>query len=78
MTPKTTPEEPSETPGRLGFFAVPVELLGVVIALSAGVLTVMTPDQSTALGIAMLVVAAVLLIDVSRRIWRLATGREHY
>ncbi|WBL20105.1 MULTISPECIES: hypothetical protein [Citricoccus] len=78
MAPQSSPEEPEETPGRLGFFAVPVELLGVVAATSAGVLTVMAPDQSTVLGIIILVIGAALLIDVSRRIWRLATGREHY
>jgi len=62
----------------MGFFMVPVELVGAVLLIGAGVRFITVSNQPDAVGWVLFVVAAVLVVDAIRRLRRIATGRDKY
>jgi hypothetical protein len=62
----------------MGFFAVPVELVGAVLLIGMGVRFITVSNQPDVVGYVLFVVAAVLVIDAIRRLRRITTGKEKY
>jgi len=76
--PQRPDPEHGKSPTRMGFFMVPVELVGAVLLIGAGVRFVTVSNQPDAVGWVLFVLAAVLVIDAIRRLRRIATGRDKY
>ena len=87
MTPRKTgtdqqPQQPDpehgKSPTRMGFFMVPVELVGTVLLIGMGVRFITVSGQSDIIGYVLFVLAALLVFDAIRRLRRLSTGRDRY
>jgi len=76
--PQRPDPEHGKSPTRMGFFMVPVELVGAVLLIGAGVRFITVSNQPDAVGWVLFVVAAVLVVDAIRRLRRIATGRDKY
>jgi len=76
--PQRPDPEHGKSPTRMGFFMVPVELVGAVLLIGAGVRFITVSNQPDAVGWVLFVLAAVLVIDAIRRLRRIATGRDKY
>ena len=76
--PQRQQPEATKSGTRMGFFAVPVELVGAVLLIGMGVRFITVPNQPDAVGYVLFVVAAVLVIDAIRRLRRITTGKEKY
>jgi len=76
--PQRPDPEHGKSPTRMGFFMVPVELVGAVLLIGAGVRFITVSNQPDAVGWVLFVLAAVLVVDAIRRLRRIATGRDKY
>ncbi|MGO1536794.1 MAG: hypothetical protein ACTHWM_07735 [Yaniella sp.] len=80
--PDQTPQQPDpehgKSPTKMGFFMVPVELVGTVLLLGIGVRFLTVTGQPDAVAYVAFALAAVLVVDVIRRLRRLSTGRDRY
>ena len=76
--PERQKPETTKSATRMGFFAVPVELVGAVLMIGLGVRFVTVANQSDIIGYVLFVIAAVLVHDAIRRLRRITTGKEKY
>lgn len=76
--PERQKPETTKSATRMGFFAVPVELVGAVLMIGLGVRFVTVANQSDIIGYVLFVIAAVLVLDAIRRLRRITTGKEKY
>ncbi|HEY4578088.1 MAG TPA: hypothetical protein VIG67_09590 [Yaniella sp.] len=76
--PQRQQPEATKSGTRMGFFAVPVELVGAVLLIGMGVRFITISNQPDVVGYVLFVVAAVLVIDAIRRLRRITTGKEKY
>jgi hypothetical protein len=76
--PERQKPETTKSATRMGFFAVPIELVGAVLMIGIGVRFVTVANQSDIIGYVLFVIAAVLIIDAIRRLRRITTGKEKY
>ena len=76
--PERQQPETTKSATRMGFFAVPIELVGAVLMIGIGVRFVTVANQSDIIGYVLFVIAAVLIIDAIRRLRRITTGKEKY
>lgn len=78
QTPQRPDPEHDKSATKMGFFMVPVELVGAVLLIGLGVRFVTVSGQPDFVGYIAFVFAAALVVDVIRRLRRLATGRDRY
>lgn len=76
--PQRQAPEATKSGTRMGFFAVPVELVGAVLLIGMGVRFVTVDNQPDVVGYVLFVAAAALIIDAIRRLRRIATGVDKY
>ena len=76
--PERQQPETTKSATRMGFFAVPVELVGAVLLIGVGVRFVTVTNQPSAIGWVLFAIAAVLVIDAIRRLRKITTGKEKY
>lgn len=76
--PQRVQPEATKSGTRMGFFAVPVELVGAVLLIGMGVRFVTVSERPDAIGYVLFVVAAGLVFDAVRRLRRITTGKEKY
>ena len=76
--PERQKPETTKSATRMGFFAVPIELVGAVLMIGIGVRFVTVANQSDIIGYVLFVIAAVLVLDAIRRLRRITTGKEKY
>lgn len=76
--PERQKPETTKSATRMGFFAVPVELVGAVLMIGIGVRFVTVSNRPEVVGYVLFVVAAILIIDAIRRLRRITTGKEKY
>lgn len=78
QTPQRPDPEHGKSATKMGFFMVPVELIGTVLLIGLGVRFLTVNGQPDFVGYIAFVLAAALLVDVIRRLRRLSTGRDKY
>ena len=76
--PQRPDPEHGKSPTRMGFFMVPVELVGTVLLIGVGVRFVTVSNQPDAIGYVLFVLAAALVFDAVRRLRRISTGKDKY
>lgn len=76
--PQRPDPEHGKTPTRMGFFMVPVSLVGAVLLIGIGVRFITVSAQPDAVGYVLFVLAAALIIFAVIRIRKIATGQEKY
>lgn len=80
--PGQTPQQPDPEHGKsatqMGFFMVPVELVGAVFLIGLGVRFLTVSGQPDVVAYVLFVLGAVLIVDAIRRIRRISTGRDKY
>lgn len=76
--PQRPDPEHGKTPTRMGFFMVPVFLVGAVLLIGVGVRFITVSGQPDAVGYVLFVLAAVLVVLAVVRIRKIATGKEKY
>ncbi|GAA4106652.1 hypothetical protein [Enteractinococcus coprophilus] len=76
--PQRPDPEHGKTPTRMGFFMVPVSLVGAVLLIGIGVRFITVSAQPDAVGYVLFVLAAALIIFAIIRIRKIATGKEKY
>lgn len=76
--PQRQDPEHGKSPTRMGFFMVPVELIGTVLLIGMGVRFITVSNQPDIVGYVLFVIAAVLVVDAIRRLRKIATGKEKY
>ena len=78
QTPQQPDPEHGKSPTKMGFFMVPVELIGMVLLIGVGVRFLTVEGQPDIVAYIAFALGAVLLVDVVRRLRRLSTGRDRY
>ncbi|HEY4534909.1 MAG TPA: hypothetical protein VIG71_02895 [Enteractinococcus sp.] len=76
--PQRPDPEHGKTPTRMGFFMVPVSLVGAVLLIGMGVRFITVSGQPDAVGYVLFVLAAALVVFAVIRIRKIATGKEKY
>ncbi len=78
QAPQRPDPEHGKSPTKMGFFMVPVGLMGTVLLLGIGIRFLTVEGQPDFVAYIAFVLGAVLLVDVIRRLRRLSTGRDRY
>ena len=76
--PQRPDPEHGKSPTRMGFFMVPVSLVGAVLLIGVGVRFITVSAQPDAVGYVLFVLAAALVVFAVLRIRKIATGKEKY
>lgn len=76
--PQRQQPEATKSGTRMGFFAVPVELVGAVLLIGVGIRFITVGNQPDAVGWILFVLALVLVLDAIRRLRRIVTGKDKY
>lgn len=80
--PDQQPQQPDpehgKSPTKMGFFMVPVELIGTVLLIGLGVRFLTVDGQPVVVAWVLFALGAALVVDVVRRLRRLSTGKDKY
>ena len=76
--PQRPDPEHGKSPTKMGFFMVPVSLVGAVLLIGFGVRFIAVSQRPDAVGYVLFVLAAVLIFFGVQRIIKIATGKQKY